>query len=74
MKLLDKIKKTIADKLMQFSIKRHLNDCYFKVGVTPTTEQVIMDIAPDKLRMLCQQGYTVESIEKIIDEAIKEHK
>jgi len=66
--------KALADRYMRLVIKRHIKEHYYKMDITPTAEQVMRDINPSKLNILCQQGYTVEEIKTIIEDTIRRSK
>lgn len=68
--MVTRIQKKIADGFMRMQVHKHIKDTYFKRGVTPTVEQVIMDIDEKALNILLAQGYTIEEIRSMTVEVI----
>ena len=72
--VMSKIKRKIADRFLHVTIYYHINNTYFKKGITPTVEQVIQDIDKDALNTLLSQGYTEDEINKIVEDTIRRKK
>ena len=72
--VISRIRRKISDRFIRMTIYYHINNTYFKKGITPTGEQVIQDIDKNTLNTLISQGYTEDKIKEIVEDTIRRNK